>query len=169
MKILKTVMFIGLFVALVTIVVLYFATKKEVHTHFHAGFIVYVNGQKQDYSDNQYMYLDVCSVIAKQDNNDMQIRDMVHLHDNVGDVAHIHEEGATWNMLFKNMDISFPPDIPIVGYRNGKKVANLLSLSIKPYDSVIFIVGSDKGIDTSHYVPKQHIVDIEGKANMCGQ
>lgn len=141
--------------------------KTDDHTHFHAGFIVYVNGEKQDYSDTRFMHLDVCSIPGKQDDHAMDAKDTVHLHDNVGDVAHIHTENVTWRMLFENMNVSFPKDIPIRGYRNGKIIQNILNEPIQKDDSIILVVGDKKKVDTSSYVTIRRIREVEGKSNTC--
>lgn len=141
--------------------------RTDQHTHFHAGFIIYVNGQKQDYSNTRFMHLDVCSIPGKQDDRTIDKTDTVHLHDNVGDVAHIHVENVTWGMLFANMNVSFPKGIPISGYRNGKIIQDILNEPIQKDDSVILVIGDKKRVDTSSYISIQRIREVEGKSNTC--
>ena len=141
--------------------------KTDDHTHFHAGFIVYVNGEKQDYSDTRFMHLDVCSIPGKQDDHAMDVKDTVHLHDNVGDVAHIHIENVTWRMLFENINVSFPGNLPVSGYKNGKIIQDILNQPIQKDDTVIFVIGVKKNADISSYVTIERIREVEGKSNSC--
>lgn len=141
--------------------------KADDHTHFHAGFIVYINGKKQDYSDTRFMHLDVCSIPGKQDDHALDEKDTVHLHDNVGDVAHIHVADTTWGMLFKNMGVSFPKNISLKGYKGGRIVQDILNQPINKDDSVIFVIGEDKDIDIAEYITVQRIREVEGKSNTC--
>lgn len=141
--------------------------EPEEHTHFHAGFLVYINGERQDYSATRFMHLDVCSIPGKQDTHTLDEKDTVHLHDNVGDIAHIHTPNVTWGMLFANMNVAFPKNTPIIGYRNGKIVQNILSTPIYKDDSVIIVVGDEKKVDVSTYVTIKRIREVEGKSNTC--
>ncbi|MCX6731104.1 MAG: hypothetical protein NTZ55_04600 [Candidatus Roizmanbacteria bacterium] len=156
-------------IAIVSIFIFLSFPKQVEIPHYHAGFLVYIDGQKQDYADTQYMYLDSCTVIDKQKNHTMETPDKVHLHNDVGDVAHVHDDTSTWALLFKNIEINFPPNEPLVGYKNGEKIDNLINMPIKPYDSVIFIIGSEDGIDKTQYVTQAHIQDVEGKSSVCNR
>lgn len=165
----RSVFFLGviLLFAIIYFVVTVARKKSEEHTHFHAGFIVYVNGERQDYSGTRFMHLDVCSIPGKQDDHMMDEKDTVHLHDNVGDVAHIHSPNVTWGMLFENMDVAFPKNTPIIGYKDGKMVPDILNTQIRKDDSVVVVVGDEKKVDLSTYVTTQHIREVEGKSNTC--
>lgn len=139
----------------------------EEHTHFHAGFMVYIDGERQDYSDTRFMHLDVCSIPGKQTTHTMDEKDAVHLHDNVGDVAHIHGPNVTWGMLFANMNVAFPKNLPVIGYKDGKRIPNILSMQIRKDDSIIVIVGDKKKVDVSTYITTKRIREVEGKSNTC--
>lgn len=164
--------YIFMFTAVLLVAGIYIAISSkqkgaDQHTHFHAGFTVYINGEKQDYSNIRFMHLDVCSIPGKQDDHAMDKKDTVHLHDNVGDVAHIHVENVTWGMLFANMNVSFPKDTPIRGYRNGKIIQDILNEPIQKDDSIILVAGDKKKVDTSSYVTIRRIREVEGKSNTC--
>jgi hypothetical protein len=132
--------------------------------HYHAGFRVYINSTLQDFSDDQYMNFAGCSLRGKSENNQ---EEKAHLHDNVGEVVHVHRSGAVWGDLFNNIKFSFPTNSPITGYVNGKNVDNILSYSIKPYDSVIIIAGESSNIDLNNYVLKSQILKVEQKSESC--
>jgi hypothetical protein len=135
--------------------------------HYHAGFLVYVDGTLQDFSGDQYMNIDFCSIPhAKETPQEIQIG-KAHLHDNVGDVVHVHRPGAVWGDLFTNIHYAFPAGKPIAGYVNGQAVPDILRDPIKPYDSVIITVGDSSTVDLTNMVPKSHMVDVEKHSEGC--
>jgi len=151
--------------------VYYFAGKasKPKDVHYHAGFVVYVDGVKQDYTDDQYMYYDICSVQDKIKKGTATKLEIIHLHENVGDVAHIHEKGATLGLLFENIGIHFPSDKTIVGYKNGQETPDIMKQGIEPYESVIIVVGDGTGVDLTKYVSGEHIRQVETNSKYCGK
>lgn len=76
------------------------ALPEEHATHFHANFAIFVDGQRVDLSDRQYME-DVAS--CRTDAADVDPKDRVHLHNGIGDVAHVHDQAATWGHLLANL------------------------------------------------------------------
>lgn len=139
-------------------------TVKKVH--YHAGFLVYIDGKKQDFSDTKYMNLEYCSAnnTAKEDDQ----KEKAHLHDNVGDVVHVHREGAIWGDLFKNIDFAFPDAKPLQGYVNGKPVKDILRYPIQKYDSVLITAGDSSKVNLKQYVLLQHIEEVEKSSETCG-
>jgi hypothetical protein len=135
--------------------------------HYHAGFLVYVDGILQDFSGEKYMNIDFCATPHKTETaQDIQIG-KAHLHDHVGDVVHVHRSGATWADLFKNISYTFPAGKPIAGYINGHSVSDILNRPIKPYDSVIITVGNSASVDLTKTVSKGHIEDVEKHSEAC--
>lgn len=154
----------------IAVAVVYFLAKDYFavdHSHFHAGFVVYIDGKKQDYSGNEHMHFDPCSIKEKQEHREMGVRDRIHLHDNNGDVAHSHVEQATWRQLFENSNINLPLEKKLISYRNGAQVENLLDSFIEPYDSVIFVFGTDRLIESRDYVTRKRIDQVEKQSNYC--
>jgi hypothetical protein len=154
----------------ILLAVIYFLAKEYFavdHSHFHAGFVVYIDGKKQDYSGNEHMHFDPCSITEKQEHKVMSLRDRIHLHDNNGDVAHSHADQVTWRQLLENSDIRLPLEKKLTAYRNGSKVESLLDSYIKPYDSVIFVLGQDIPIDAHNYVTRKRIDQVEKQSNYC--
>jgi len=162
-------LFLGLFFLIVFIIFGFWFIDKitEKHVHYHVGFIVYINGQKQDYSDSQYMTLDICKIenVAERFSD----KERVHLHDNIGDVAHVHDENVLWSELFKNINVTLPKGQPVVGYENGLAIKNILNQEMKPYESVIIVIGDNKGIDLIKTVTKKHIRDVEANSEYCNK
>ena len=142
-------------------------TPTQVKLHYHAGFLVYIDGVLQDFSAGKYMNVDFCSIPhTKETPEEIQIG-KAHLHDNVGDVVHVHRSGAVWGDLFTNMHYTFPAGKPIKGYVNGYAVDDILNYPIKPYDSIIIIVGNGSGVDLTKMVSKSHILDVEKRSESC--
>lgn len=115
-------------------------TPKKVH--YHAGFQVYVDEKFQDFSSQKYMKEVPCTVSGGKENHEEDIQlEKAHLHDKVGNVVHVERAGAKWNDLFVNIGYTIPKDETLLGLVNGKRVDNILNYPIRPYDSVIFILG----------------------------
>jgi hypothetical protein len=133
--------------------------------HYHAGFKVFVNGYQQDFSEDRYMNFTLCTLRGKSENNQLE---KAHLHDNTGDVVHVHRKGAVWGDLFTNINYSFPPNVPVIGYINHRKIENILAYPIKPYDSVIIVAGDASNIDLNAYVTLNQIRETEKKSETCG-
>lgn len=76
---------------------------KTVAYHIHANFRVYINGKAVDFSDKKYM----------ETNPD------IHLHDNKGDLIHIHKQGMKLADLFFSLKLEIPPASKL--YVNGKE------------------------------------------------
>ena len=139
--------------------------------HFHAGFQVYADDKLQDFSNFKYMHQKPCTIDGKPMEGEKEDEQMekAHLHDQIGDVVHVHRAGAKWKDLFIN--IKYPMnENNITGYINGVKTENILDQKIEPYQSVVFFVG--KHTDDKKYLEKAVKVDyikkIEKKSEQCG-
>jgi len=135
--------------------------------HFHAGFKVFVDGKMQDFSDPIYMNVEPCSVHAQAGNNQAE---KAHLHDGNGDVVHVHRSNAVWGDLFKNINYKFPASKPIAAYINGKKIDQVFTYPIKPYDSLIILVGNHLSPDgyLGQAVTVSRIKQVEKLSETCG-
>lgn len=151
--------------ALVTFFIMRGQTKKEVH--YHAGFQIYVNNVLQDFSDLKYQQIKPCGGIF--DHEDDQI-EKAHLHDNIGNVVHVHRDNAVWGDLLKNIKFQIPEGKEFVGYLNGTRKDDILTYPILPYDSVVFFSGPI--IDMNHKlqarVTDDAIKEVEKKSENCG-
>jgi hypothetical protein len=157
----KIMFFFVLCIVAIVFGYIYFKAKKappSVKIHYHAGFLVYVENNLQDFSGSNFMNIDFCLTSHTTD---------THLHDNVGDVVHVHRTGAVWGDLFTNMRYSFPSGKSITGYINGQSVPDILHYPIKPYNSIIITVGDNSSVDLTKSVPKSHILDIEKRSEGC--
>lgn len=142
----------------------YFHRAATDNVHYHAGFVVYVDGKKQDYSGTQFMSLEACSTGSQAD---VHRTGEAHLHDNVGDVVHVHHTAVPWETLFKTMGVKFPSE-SVTGYVNGKQVPDIMYRLIEPDDSAIIVVGKKIDIKQSDYVTVSHIRSVASKSESCG-
>lgn len=80
-----------------------YSASEHVPPHFHANFAMYIDGEKIDFSGDQYME-DVagCSITG-----DIMPKDRVHLHENNPDTIHVHAAGVSWGHFFANNNITF--------------------------------------------------------------
>lgn len=67
--------------------------------HVHADFHIVVNGTLVDLDDNQF-----------QTTSDQELHPDAHLHDNNGDVKHIHAEGVTFVSFLDSLSITLTDD-----------------------------------------------------------
>ena len=137
--------------------------------HFHAGFQVYVDGALRDFSSDAYMHVDRCIVPVAAENTD--VADRAHLHSKIGDVAHVHKEGVLWEQLFVNLRFSIDTTKPLKAYINGLEIADILKKPIKPYDSLVILIGTytDIPLCLTNSVTKEHILQTEAMVESCGK
>ena len=137
--------------------------------HYHAGFQVYVNDQKQDFSDFKYMKVEPCGDDDHEITSESEQLEKAHLHDGVGDVVHIHRENSNWSDLFKNIGYSLDPNV--VGYINGQLVPQVLTMPIIENSSAVFFVGENTDIPAkvAGRVTQDHIKEVEARSENCGK
>lgn len=142
--------------------------KKTEGIHYHAGFVVLKDNAKVDFSDIKYMDVSPCTVDGKEVEHEDDQLEKAHLHDNIGDVVHVHREGAKWSDLFTN--IHYPLDYSSAqAYLNGTALPNFQDITIRPYDSLVILINSDTAADPlSQAVTKQHIEETEKRSENCG-
>ena len=142
-------------------------THEEIH--YHAGFQVYKDNELVDFTDSKYMNFRPCS--EGEDHHDLSPEEeqieKAHLHDNIGDVVHVHLDGAIWQDLFTNIDYELGE---IEGYLNGERVENVLELPIEEYDSVVIFEGDNADIDgkIENRIEKEWIIEVGNMSESCG-
>lgn len=168
----ESIVILILFTLIVIVAGIFLLKSKFLPTkaiHFHAGFQVYKDNKLVDFSDIQYMHTKPCTLNGKPVNEteDNQ-EEKAHLHNNIGDVVHVHRDGATWGDLFIN--IRYPINYKnSLAYINGVKVINFQTLLIKPYDSLQVFIGNNDIDKFLHMeVKKDHIVNVEKQSEDCG-
>lgn len=172
----KVNFFAGLLLALVIVVLagwyLYFnvypRTGANDETHYHAGFVLFDGGKQVSFTDLKYMHVRPCSEGHEANADEDEQIEKAHLHDFVGDVAHVHRSGAVWGDLFKNINYDVDGK-KIRGFVNGEEEQDILKYPIKAYDSVVFFKDgkTDKKLVKTK-VSKKHILEVEDKSENCG-
>jgi hypothetical protein len=67
--------------------------------HYHANFAVFVEGERVDFSPDEYMEeIGACKVGGV-----LHPTERAHLHNNDPDVVHVHDQGVTWGQLLANL------------------------------------------------------------------
>ena len=142
------------------------AAAEEVH--YHAGFQVYKNDVLQDFSGFEFMKVEPCSIEGHEELDEAHEQlERAHLHDAVGDVVHVHREGATWGDLFQNINVEINPTEV---YINGELFeGNFLSGQISPYDSAVIIEGESVDFEDKlqNAVSRDRIVEVEAVSENC--
>lgn len=140
--------------------------------HYHAGFQVYIDGELQDFSGNEYMHETPCTVDGKPVENNEHADEQLekaHLHDHTGDVMHVHRERAVWGDLFANIKYNFPDGKEIRIFAHGKEIEDLNDYPIIPNDSVVILVGEHESPDEylENSVTLERIKEVEKKSETC--
>jgi hypothetical protein len=133
---------IFILVILPVIYLILFQKKEEVH--YHAAFKVYKNNQSVDFAQPKFMQSGACGDEVEITPEHEQL-EKAHLHDNIGDIVHVHREGGTWRDLFKNIKYKVPSDSIV--YVDGNKAEDGLSSPIKKYTRVLILVDSSTTTD----------------------
>ena len=139
--------------------------------HYHAGFVVFDNNRKVDFSNAKYMNVSPCTLQSSEEENvsasDIQ-KEKAHLHDFDGEDVHVERSGAKWSDLFTNLNYSINYS-SATGYINGKVVQNFQEQSINPYDSLVVFIGKNNiSQDLKQGVTKAHIQEAAKKSVDCG-
>ncbi len=106
----------------------FIAYQPPKHTHYHANWDVYIDGEQQKFEDPSF-YEEVanCNV-----NDEADIKHRAHMHDDVYDVVHVHADGVTWGQFLENINSTAQPNylrIHSESFANedGKKVTYILN------------------------------------------
>jgi hypothetical protein len=122
--------------------------------HYHANWLVFVEGQRLDLSDARYME----DIIACAAGEQVFPRERVHMHDGVDHVVHVHHEGVSWGHFLQNLGFTAGPDFLILddgrmlrsgGERSLKYVVNgfeaddIVGRMIRPGDRLLVSYGPE--------------------------
>lgn len=130
------ILIVGFFVLYKTIQV------PETPVHYHANFAVFIDGKNQDFSEDKFMHIEPCSDKDEHEEpNDLE--EKVHLHDNVGNVVHVHDANIHWEDLFKSLNYEIERK-NVNYYLNGKKDKDVLKKVIQSEDKFLVSIG-EKG------------------------
>jgi hypothetical protein len=124
--------------------------------HYHANFLVFVDGERLDLSADRYME-DVAACSADPDQ--LRPEDRIHLHENDPDVVHVHHGGATWGHLFTNLGMALGGDYLFLAdgtrlfdgeggrtiefFVNGLQVSDIHNRAVRSEDRVLVSIGAE--------------------------
>ena len=143
--------------------------QSEPSVHYHAGFVVFDNGKKVDFSDIQYMNIEPCTLhkADEKETPEHEQLEKAHLHDGVGDVVHSHREGAKWGDLFTN--INYPLDYSqATAFVGGEEVVDIKNALITADSSLVIFIGTVNKSLLTQSVPLDHIKEVEKMSENCG-
>jgi hypothetical protein len=122
-------------------------------THYHANFALYINGQREEFKDPFY-YKEVATSCNTTDGLTPDKR--VHMHDNINNLVHVHDEAVSWSNFFQNigwvvdprlirsLDNLYVPDDQnkITFLLNGQKVDSAMRNIIGDEDKLLIDFGN---------------------------
>ncbi len=152
----------GVLLAMLAVVVLYFALQysgvlKTVPPafHEHADFKVFLLGKPHNFSQEKYMTKASCGPTQKT----ASLKDIAHLHNGNGEVAHVHRENVSWGDFFWSLGIKFNATCFILDTKerycdegnnslkffvNGEKNYEFDAFPVRDLDRVLISYGPDK-------------------------
>lgn len=146
---------IGLFAGiLIVLSIRFFNYKPEERPHYHANFVIYLNGQKEEFKDIFY-YIGGESCTTEGE-HEVTPQARAHMHDMVNDVVHIEDEAVTWGQFFQNIGwmvdsklIRTPDQVFMADSQskvsfmlNGKKVDSVTNRVVGNKDRLLVDFGS---------------------------
>ncbi len=106
----KVLLVSGFVLGALVILTIQFITYSAPHNeHYHANFAVYINGEREEFkAPGYYQEVAVCSsdgiTLPEQ---------RAHLHEQINDAVHIHDEAVTWGQFFNNIGWNIGSDFII--------------------------------------------------------
>lgn len=124
--------------------------------HVHADFLVYIGDEKFDFTQDKY-----------QSTAKSLQSDKVHLHDNKGNVIHLHAEGITLGDFFTSLGFNLTNqclvtdtkeeyctdnDNTLTLYVNGKVLENIANYQIIDNDQILLYYGTSTNPNLQSYL-----------------
>ncbi len=97
---------------------------EEIHRHF--DFRLYLDGQAVDLSQDQYQSIE-----------GHELNEAVHLHDNDGEVVHVHAEGVTLDEFLDSIGVQLPVTGDTKVFVNGKEDTRGLAYQPQDLDRIL--------------------------------
>lgn len=91
----------GLAIGIFLILAVRFFSYSPERIHYHANFVVYINGQREQFTDPA-LYEESGSACTEEE--EMVPMERAHMHDNINDVVHVEDHAVTWGQFFTNLD-----------------------------------------------------------------
>ncbi|PJE65365.1 hypothetical protein COU91_01990 [Candidatus Saccharibacteria bacterium CG10_big_fil_rev_8_21_14_0_10_47_8] len=145
---------VGLIIGALIILGIRFATYKPEGVHYHATFVVYINGQREKFEGLRYYEETEATACTLEKVETPSER--AHMHGNVSDVVHVEDHLVTWGHFFQNIDWIANPDLiktpermlqsntqdKVTFMLNGKVVPDITTQVIKDQDRLLVDFGN---------------------------
>jgi hypothetical protein len=124
------------------------------HTHYHADFALYINGQRDEFKSFTF-YEEVQSCDS---NETMNPKIRAHMHDNNNHIVHVHDDGVTWEAFFANLGYNLSNTIiqtdtgnyingadgkKLTFTLNGEQVTSIANKTIGSQDRLLISYGAE--------------------------
>ena len=83
-----------------------FATYQMPHTHYHANFALFINGNREEFKASHYYE----EIAACSTHETIQPAQRAHMHDEENAVVHVHDDAVTWEQFFNNIGWTLGPN-----------------------------------------------------------
>ncbi len=150
-------------------------------THYHANFVVYINGQREEFKNFTY-YEEIAACTTAYANN---VKGRAHMHDNVNDVIHVHDKRVTYQDFFENIGWSIGTDFihtdsslysdtgdaKVMYVLNGQQVDKVDNLVIGDKDRLLIsygVVDTDLQVQYKTVASSAAQVDATQDPSSCG-
>lgn len=118
--------------------------------HYHANFAVFIMGVQENFSKPSLMTIQPCTDEVHHSDNPLE---NVHLHDQVGNVVHLHMDGITWKQFFESINFNLEQEVQknqstpsglIISYYSNeeKKDHSILDQVIQPQERLLIDVST---------------------------
>lgn len=97
---------VGLLLGALVILAIRLTTYEMPHTHYHANFAVYINGQREEFKASHY-YEEIAACTL---HGTIQPAQRAHMHDEINSIIHVHDDGVTWEQFFNNIGWTLGPN-----------------------------------------------------------
>lgn len=142
---------IGIVAGFLWLTAMRFFLVKVPETHYHANFAVYVDGVREEFKEFTY-YEEVAACSSEYADNP---KGRTHMHDQVNDVIHVHDQRVTYGNFFQNIGWNVGPDLlasrdnvyqtgggkQVTFILNGEEVDNIMNRVIGSTDRLLVSYG----------------------------
>lgn len=146
--------------ALLILGVRFITYSPPAHEHYHANFAVFINGQRETFSEPKY-FEEVALCSLGNGSGAVVPQQRVHMHNKDGGSIHVHEGAATWGHFLNNLGWNIGKDYVVTDdgtiyrndgasklsiYINGQDYTGLTSITntvIKDKDRLLISFGSE--------------------------
>ena len=138
----------------VLILCLRFSLIKQNTVHYHANFAVYINGKQETFASP--LYYEEVQTCSEDFENQPQHR--AHMHDQVNNIVHVHDQAVTWGHFFANLGFGLTKNLietqdgifidksngkRLTFYLNGETVDSVANKVIQSEDVLLIDYGND--------------------------